>query len=234
MITNTSSIWIENSIRESIEESLKKEIGESLNNLKKEIQEGNTPATPEETLPEKGWQNTKLSYQKIETKNPQPGIDIELRREFDELNINRSSSWHIVEKRFSNSNAHWTYTEFEFNESLEKKDKDGNTYVEINWTKFYKVEYQKENWKTIWIIYKGKFISNEELKNNTEIMYTYSNLKWEAYWKKMHTVEISLMRWTCISWIQFCGTSIYRTDWNLAKGTNGQWKPIRQNKTNIL
>ncbi len=162
-------------------------------------------------------------------------IDKDLKNKFDELNINRSSLWHIVEKKFSNSNAHWTYTKFEFDESLEKKDNDGYTYIEINWTKFYKLEYIKENWKTTWIKYKDKIISNEELNNSTEIMYTYSNLKWESYnWEKMGTVEISLMRWTSISWIQFTGTSVYKTDWNRSNGTAGRWKPIRQNKTTIL
>ena len=161
-------------------------------------------------------------------------IDKDLKNKFDELNINRSSLWHIVEKKFSNSNAHWTYTKFEFDESLEQKDNDGYTYIEINWTKFYKVEYTKENWRTTWIKYKGKIISNEELENSNEIMYTYSNLKWESYWELMETAEISLMKWTCISWIQFAGTSVYRTDWNLSNGTSGWWKPIRQNKTTIL
>ena len=265
--------WIENDVRASIEDSLKKEFNKSLNNLKKDI-EWKNPVTPNETAPEDQWWSTKQEIlnqnrdlfdkffqnssnsgngisrgnwsheqysnnsrahnERVESNNNlKLWVDRELGKEFDKLNINRQSLWHIASKRFSNINARWTYTEFGFNKNLEQVDENGHTYVEINWIKFYQLIPQKG-----WIIYKWELISDEELKYRTDIMHTYTRLERQAWWEKFSTVEIWLQRGLCSSWIQFCGTWIWRTNWNRLTDKNGNFwvycKKIRENKTTII
>lgn len=107
--------------------------------------------------------------------------EIDCNAEFDKLNIDFRTLWNVQKKK--GLNGMWEKietTEFIFDTNLEKTDAQWNKYIEINWTRFDYIDFDKLN----------------DIKlSNWEVRYFYTKRDRVLYGREGHSVSIAAYKW---------------------------------------